>query len=218
VSLGALGDGHVLGHSPSPSQLLEKHSALELKLSSLLQAYEQLIEKERIRVPPVDSSATPPPVTFTPPPPQALSPAFPPANGDAPADPASAATPAQLLSPGSASAALLAALPSSRVRGGHSRSLSAAVRPSNDGEGGRSLLHSGARGGGGGDAGGLVSPSGSSRVDLQWRRLSRLNSLLVSAKAKLSDAASFEELQKHAAELAKEGLVLDEEEEADESA
>jgi len=50
-----------------------------------------------------------------------------------------------------------------------------------------------------------------SKVDRQWRRLSRLNSLLVQAKSKLSLAhpASLAELQKHAAELEKEGLVLE---------
>jgi hypothetical protein len=191
------------GHSPSPSQLLGNRSALELKLSSLLHAYEELIEKERIRVPPipadeataaaaqaaglivgVHSSSMPPSEVPTP----QRTPPIPTAG------PASAVSSAS----GSTSATLLAALPTSRVRGTHARSLSVAAGSS-------------AGAGGGTWRAGADGSTGSSKVDAQWRRLSRLNSLLVSAKAKLSDAASFEELQKHAAELEKEGLVLDEE-------
>jgi len=88
----------------------------------------------------------------------------------------------------SPSAALLAALPSSLApsRVGHSRSQSLSVRSS--------------------------ASSHGRVVERQWRRLSQLNSLLVSAKSKLSleHPASLAELQKHAAELEREGLILHE--------
>jgi myosin heavy subunit len=50
-----------------------------------------------------------------------------------------------------------------------------------------------------------------SHVDHAWRRVRRLNSLLVQHHVCLSDASSLQELQRHAAELEQAGLTLEEE-------